>query len=116
MNNMNWFAIVMMMIQNYWLMFAISLCFSHVYARAIVGGSIQTRVERSAIENLRDPGIYIIYFKSNVTEIEQQHFVALLETKSKMTREFAAEIIEKFFIIKCLIVKLSKEARALDWV
>ena len=100
--------------RNYWRMLAISFCFSQVYTRAIVDGSIQTRVARSAEEHLRDPGIYIISFRNNVTEMEQQHFVAVLEAKSKMAKEFSAEIIEKFLIIKCLTVKLSKEA--LDWV
>ena len=103
-----------MMILNYWLMMAISVYLSYVYAQEIIGGSIQAKGTGSVAEHLRDRGTYIIFFKSNVTEIEQQHFVAVLETKSKMTEEFAAEIVGKFFIIKCLTIKLSKEA--LDWV
>ena len=104
----------MMMMQNYWLMIAVSLYLSHVDARAIFGSSTPAKVIRSAVEHLRDPGVYIICFKSNVTEIDQQHFIDVLETKSNITKEFVAEIIEKFLIIKCLTVKLSKEA--LTWV
>ena len=105
---------MMMMLQNYWLIVVVSFYLCHVHAQANISGSTQAKAVRSTVEHLRDPDIYIACFKSNVTEIEQQHFVALLETKSKTTHEFAAEIIENFFIIKCLTVKLSKEA--LDWV
>jgi len=104
----------MMMILNYWLMIAVSFYLSHVRARAIFDSSTPTKAVRSAVEYLRDPGVYIICFKSNVTEIDQQHFIDVLETKSKITKEFVAEIIEKFLIIKCLTVKLSEEA--LNWV
>ena len=102
------------MMQNYCLMVAVSVYLSNVYTREIVGDSIQAKVTRSTVEHLGNQSTYIICFKSNVTEVEYQQFAAVLETKSKMAKEFAAEIIEKFLIIKCLTVKLSKEA--MDWV
>ena len=72
------------------------------------------RVTRSAVESLRNHGIYIIQFKSHVAEKELQRFAATLTRRSAMEENFAVEIIEKLFIIKCLIVRLSR--RALSWV
>ena len=95
-------------------MIGVILYLSLVYCQPSFGHTTQAKFARSAEEHLRDRGTYIVCFKSNVTEIEQQHFVAVLETKSKATKEFVAEIMEKFSIIKCLTVKLSEGA--LDWV
>ena len=98
---------VMMMMQNHRLFItAVSLCLSLLCCHA------QTKA--SAVEHLRDQDAYIIYFKSDVTEIEQQNFVEKLRRTSKATKHFGVEIIEKFFIINCLTAKLSK--KALQWV
>ena len=72
------------------------------------------RVARSAVESLRDRGTYIIQFKSHVAGKDLQQFAATLTRRSAMEENFEVEIIEKFFIIKCLIVRLS--GRALSWV
>jgi len=41
-------------------------------------------------------GIYIVHFKNNTREAEQQHFVAVLNKKLNTTVDYVAEIIEKF--------------------
>ena len=95
-------------------MITASFYLSIVYCQTVLGVSSQARVTRSAAEHLRDHGTYIIHFKNTTTEIEQQHFATVLETKSNTKKQFAVEIIEKFFIINCLTAKLSK--KALHWV
>ena len=102
------------MTRHQWLMIMVSFYLSDVYCQRILGDSSQSRIAKSAVEHLRDRGTYIIHFKSTVTEIEQQHFAAVLETKSKTTKRFVVEIIEKLFTINCLTAKLSKKAS--HWV
>ena len=93
------------MMGNHWLLI---IALGIVYCQTAFGSSGQAKVSKSAFEHLRDRGIYIIYFGNTVTELELLHFAAVLE------EQFTVEIIEKFFIIKCLTAKLSK--RALHWV
>ena len=78
------------------------------------GASGQARVTRSAYESLRIYDNYIINFKENVTEKQLNRFVAKLVKKSDRSKLFNAEILQKFFSIKCLTARLSK--RALAWV
>ena len=96
------------------MMITASFYLSIVYCQAVLGGSSQARVARSAVEHLRDHGTYVIHFKTTVTEIERQHFAAVLETKSKTTKQFVVEIIEKFSTFNCLTAKLSQ--KAMQWV
>ena len=93
------------MVGSHWLLI---IALSLVYCQTAFSSSGHVNVSRSAFEHLRDRGIYIISFGNTVTELELQHFAAVLE------EQFTVEIIEKFFIIKCLIARLSK--RALHWV
>ena len=86
-----------------------TVCYQEVSA-----GHGPVRVTRSAVESLRDHGTYIIQFKSHVTGKELQQFAATLTRKSVMKENFSVEIIERLFIVKCLIAKLSR--RALSWV
>ena len=86
-----------------------TVCYQEAFA-----GDGPVRVTRSAVESLRDYGTYIIQFKSHVTGKEQQQFAATLTRRSAMKENFSVEIIEKLFIVKCLIARLSR--RALSWV
>ena len=95
------------------LLAAASFFLGLVYCQTVFGSSSKATVTRSAVESLRDHGVYIIYFKNDVPEIKLQHFVTVLERKSKLF-VFIAEIIGKFLDIKCLTAKLSK--KALRWV
>ena len=78
------------------------------------GASGRARVTRSAYESLRIYDNYIINFKENVTEKQLNRFVAKLVKKSDRSKLFNAEILQKFFSIKCVTARLSK--RALAWV
>lgn len=78
------------------------------------GASGQARVTRSAYEGLRIYDNYIVNFKENVTEKQLNRFVANLVKKSNRSKLFSAEILQKFFTIRCLTARLSK--RALAWV
>ena len=69
------------------------------------------RIERSANENLRDPGTYIIHFKDSTTDAQLQHFIKQL---SHSNRKVDAKIVAEYLNIKCLTAKLSKGA--LKWV
>ena len=93
---------------QWWLITTILLSLDLVCYRVAFGAYSQASVTKSAVKHLQDHGTYIIYFRNNVTEIELQHFSAILERKS------VAKIIGKHFIINCLTAKLSKEA--LQWV
>ena len=93
------------MVEHHWLLI---MALGIVYCQTAFGSSSQAKVSKSAFEHLRDRGIYIIQFSNTLTELELQHFAAVLE------EQFTVEIIEKFFIIKCLTARLSK--RALHWV
>ena len=97
-----------------WLMITASFFLGIVYCQTVFGSPSQLKVTRTAVESLRDHGTYIIHFNDTITETELQNFTAILESKSKITKHFAAEIIEKFFIINCLTAKLSR--KALQWV
>ena len=77
-------------------------------------GRAPVRVTRSAVESLRDHGTYIIHFESHVTKEEMQEFTTALERKSMTETNFAAEIVEEMFMIKCLTARLS--IKALTWV
>ena len=65
------------------------------------------RFTRSADESLRDPGTYIVYFKTSATNAEIRQFVAEI-------KHFEAEIISEFLSIKSLSARLSEQA--LIWV
>ena len=78
------------------------------------GVSSQVRVTRSADESLRIHNSYIVHFKENVTELQQQHFAAMLVRRTKRVGKFFAKDIHQFCAIKCMVVRLSK--RALKWV
>ena len=93
-----------------WVMMVSCTCAALFWQKA----SGQARVTRSAFESLRIHDNYIINFKENVTENQLQRFVANLVKKSDKSKKFTAEILQKFFTIKCLTVRLSK--RALRWV
>ena len=101
--------------KNNWLMMiAASLFLGFMCCQTVYGSSNQAKITVSAVESLRDHGTYIIHFNSTATESELKQFVADLEENSKLMENFTAEVIEKFFIIKCLTAKLSEEA--LQWV
>ena len=72
------------------------------------------RVKRSADENLRDPGTYIVHFEDSTTDAQLQHFVKQLNRRSNRRAKFEAKIISEYPSLKCLTVRLSK--RALKWV
>jgi len=72
------------------------------------------RVKRSANENLRDPGTYIIHFKDSTTDAQLQHFTKQLNRRSNRSVKFEASIISEYPNIKCLTARLSK--KALKWV
>ena len=99
--------------KSHWLLITASFL-SLVYCQVVYGCPSQARVKKSAVDTLQDYGIYIVHFKSNTKETEQQHFVAVLNRKLNTTVDFVVEIIENFFAIKCLTAKLSKTA--LQWV
>ena len=65
------------------------------------------RFTRSADENLRDPGTYIVYFKKSATNAEIRQFVTEI-------KHFEAEIISEFLNINSLSARLSEQA--LIWV
>ena len=67
------------------MMITASFCLSIVYCQAVLGGSSQARVARSAVEHLRDHGTYIIHFKSIVTEIERN--TSLLSWKQNQKQQ-----------------------------
>ena len=71
------------------------------------------RVKRSADENLRDPGTYIVRFEDSTTDAQLHHFVKQLN-RSDRKAKFAAKIIAEYPNIKCLTARLSE--RALKWV
>ncbi|XP_065901879.1 extracellular serine proteinase-like [Dysidea avara] len=72
------------------------------------------RVKRSADENLRDPGTYIVHFEDSTTDAQLHHFVKQLNRRSNSRTKFEAEIISEYPNIKCLTAKLSE--KALKWV
>ena len=72
------------------------------------------RVKRSANENLRDPGTYIVHFKDSTTDEQLQHFVKQLTRRSIRNVNFQGILISKYLAIKCLTVRLSD--KALQWV
>ena len=96
-----------------WIIFS-TVILSTVFYREISAGRIPVRVTRSAVESLRDHDIYIITFKSYVTEKELDQFATTLAIKSIKETNFSVEIIEKLFVIKCLTARLSR--KALNWV
>ena len=87
-----------------------AVCYQEVSA----GRHGPVRVTRSAVESLRDRGIYIICFKDHVIEEELQQFTATLLRSSDDDENFKAEIIEGSFDIRCLTARLSE--KALSWV
>ena len=72
------------------------------------------RVKRSANENLRDPGTYIVHFKDSTTDEQLQNFVKQLKLRSSKSVEFQAILISKYLDIKCLTIRVSD--KALQWV
>ena len=72
------------------------------------------KVRRSADENLRDPGTYIIQLEDSATDAQLQHFTKQLNERSNRRAKFEGNIIAEFPNINCLIAKLSE--RALKWV
>jgi len=70
------------------------------------------RVKKSADDNLRDPGTYIIQFEDSATDAQLQHFTKQLNSRSNGS--FKAQIIAEYPSIKCLTARLSD--RALKWV
>ena len=72
------------------------------------------RVKRSANENLRDPGTYIVHFEDSTTDAQLQRFAKHLNKRSNSRVKFEATVITEYPIIKCLTARLSK--RALKWV
>ena len=90
------------------------IIFSLIFGCVIIQGiSGVARVKRSADENLRDPGTYIVHFQDNSTDTQQQHFVNQLIIGCSTTK-FEAKIISEYPNMKCLTVKLSE--RSLKWV
>ena len=72
------------------------------------------RVKRSADENLRDPGTYIVHFEEDTTDAQLQRLVKQLNRRSNRKTKFEAEIISEYPNIKCLTARLSETA--LKWV
>ena len=72
------------------------------------------RVKRSANENLRDPGTYIVHFKDSTTDAQLQHFAKQLARRSNRSVEFEVEMVSEYINIKCLAARMSK--RAVRWV
>ena len=72
------------------------------------------RVKRSANENLRDPGTYIVHFKDSTTDAQLQDFVKQLTRRPNGGIEFEVETISEYINIKCLTARMSK--RAVKWV
>ena len=96
---------------NQWVMtLCLIVILSTVYYQEVSAGRGPARVTISAVESLRDRGTYIIHFKSHVSEKELHRFAAALARRSTRESNFAAEIIEKLFVIKCLTARLSKRA------
>ena len=92
-----------------------SLCLTLVIGCVIfqdVSGVV--RVKRSADENLRDPGTYIVHFKDSTTDVQLQHFVSQLTRKSIRNVKFQAILVSKYLDMKCLTARLSD--KALQWV
>jgi len=88
------------------------LCFTLVIGCVIFQDvSGVARVKRSASDNLRDPGTYIVHFKDSTTDAQLQHFIKQL---SYNKGKFGAKIVAEYLNIKCLTAKLSKGA--LKWV
>ena len=100
---------------NQWVMILFLLVIlSTVFYQEVSAGRGPASITRSAVESLRDRGTYIICFKSHVSKKELHRFAAALARMSTKESNFAAEIIEKLFVIKCLTARLSR--RALSWV
>jgi len=72
------------------------------------------KVRRSADENSRDSGTYIIQLEDSATDTQLQHFTKQLNERSNRREKFEGNIITEFPNINCLIARLSK--RALKWV
>jgi len=72
------------------------------------------KIKRSADENLRDPGTYIVHFKHNTTDSQLHYFAKQLIRRSNRRPKFEAKIIAEYHNIKCLTTKLSE--KALKWV
>ena len=95
-------------------------CYHYLCLTLIIGCVIfqdvsgVVRVKRSANENLRDPGTYIVHFKDSTTDAQLQHFVKQLNRRSNKTEKFDAKIVAEYPIIKCLTARLSEGA--LQWV
>jgi len=72
------------------------------------------RVTKSANENLRDPGTYIVHFEDTTTNLQQHYFAKQLIRRSNKWAKFQASIITEYPNIKCLTTRLSE--KALKWV
>ena len=72
------------------------------------------KVKRSADENLRDLGTYIVQFEESATDVQLQQFAKHLNRRSNRMEKFKGNIIAEYPNMKCLTVSLSE--RALKWV
>jgi len=72
------------------------------------------RVKRSANENLRDPGTYIVHLKDNVTDVQLHQFAKQLTMRHNSKRKFEAKTVTEYTSIKCLTARLSE--KSLQWV
>jgi len=73
------------------------------------------RIEKSADENLRDPGTYIIQFEDSATDTQLHHFAEQVNRKSNQrAKYFEAKIIAEYPHLKFITARLSDIA--LKWV
>ena len=89
----------------------IALIFGCVIFQDVFGVA---RVKRSADENLRDPGTYIVHFQDSTTTAQLQRFTKQLIRRSNRREKFEAEIVSEYPSLNCLTAKLSN--KALKWV
>ena len=90
----------------------LALIFGSIIFQHISGAA---RIEKSADENSRDSGTYIIQFEDSATDVQLRHFAEQVNRKSnERAKHFEAKIIAEYPSLKFITARLSD--RALKWV